>query len=304
MNSNILRYIITVAEEKSFTKAAKKLYIAQPSLSQIIRNEEKKLGIILFDRNCSPIELTDAGHEYVLWARQMISIQENMERRLQDYSSNGISVLKIGILPEFSAFILPAPLKAFREKNSNICVQIRELSSNDLQNSLENSELDFIVGLTHPDTFKYSSEPLYDEQIVLAATPDFIPENRVNSEVDLADFSDAPFVMMEEGQFLYKVTHDLCKRCGFVPKTVVECYNLETAMHMVKAGVGIAIIPDLMASLVVGLHYYHIKGLTPQSQISVVYNRDRCLTREVKELIELIKNNAQWYDLINQDRNA
>ncbi|WIV13274.1 LysR family transcriptional regulator [Proteiniborus sp. MB09-C3] len=293
MNYNILRYIITVAEEGNFTRAAKKLYISQPSLSQIIKNEEKKLGILLFDRSNNPITLTDAGHEYVRWARQIVSIHENMERHLQDFSTNEASVLRIGILPECSAFILPAPLKAFRETNPKRYVQIHELSSNDLQDSLENSDLDFIVGLTHPNTFTYCSEPLYDEKIVLAVTPDFSPDNETVGEVDLADFADAPFVMMEEGQFLYNVTHDLCKRSGFVPRTVVECYNLETALHMVKAGVGIAIIPDLMSRLVGGLNYYNIKGLTPQSQISVVYRRDRHLTREAKELIELIKNNIE-----------
>lgn len=293
MNYNILHYIITVAEEGSFTKAARKLYIAQPSLSQIIKSEEEKLGVLLLDRSHSPITPTDAGREYILWARQVISLHENMERRLQDFSTNEVSVLRIGILPECSAFILPAPLKAFREGNPKRQVQIRELSSNDLQNSLENSEMDFIVGLTHSDTFKYCSEPLYDEKIVLAVTPDFSPANKSVEEVDLADFADAPFVMMEEGQFLYNVTHDLCKKSGFVPKTVVECYNLETAMHMVKAGVGIAIIPDLMSTLVGGLNYYNIKGLTPQSQISVVYSRDHYLTREARELIELIKNNIK-----------
>jgi len=293
MNYNILRYIITVAEEGNFTKAARKLYIAQPSLSQIIKNEEKRLGVLLFDRSHNPITLTDAGHEYVRWAYQLVSIHENMERHLQDFSTSKASILRIGILPECSVFILPAPLKVFRKANPKRYVQIHELSSNDLQDSLENSDLDFIVGLTHPNTFTYCSEPLYDEKIVLAVTPDFSPANEAVEEVDLADFADAPFVMMEEGQFLYNITHDLCKRSGFVPKTVVECYNLETALHMVKAGVGIAIIPDLMSRLVGGLNYYNIKGLTPQSQISVVYRRDRHLTKEAKELIELIKSNIE-----------
>ncbi len=293
MNFNILRYIITVAEEGNFTRAAQKLYIAQPSLSQIIKSEEKRLGVMLFDRSHSPITLTDAGHEYVRWARQVVSIHENMERHLQDFSSNEVSVLRIGILPECSAFILPTPLKAFRETNPKRYVQIQELSSNELQESLENSDLDFIVGLTHPNAFTYCSEPLYDEKIVLAITPEYSPVNEAVEEVDLADFADAPFIMMEEGQFLYNVTHELCKRSGFVPKTVVECYNLETALHMVKAGVGISIIPDLMSKLVGGLNYYNIKGLTPQSQISVVYRCDRHLTREAKELIELIKSNIK-----------
>jgi len=292
MNYNILRYVVTVAEEGNFTKAAKKLFISQPSLSQIIKNEENKLGVLLFDRSSNPITLTDAGKEYVLWARQLIAAYENMERRLQDFSTKEASTLEIGILPECSAFILPAPLKAFREANPRRFVQIYELSSNELPKLLDDPKVEFIVGLTHPDKFTYCSEPLYDEKIVLAVTPEFSPVNKDIKEIDLADFSDAPFVMMEKGQFLYNVTHALCKKSGFVPRAVVECYNLETALHMIKAGVGISIIPDLMARLVNGLEYYDIKGFTPESQISIVYRRDRYLTKEARELIELIKSNV------------
>lgn len=289
MNYNILRYVITVAEEKNFTKAAKKLYITQPSLSQTIKNEEKRLGIILFDRSSSPLTLTDAGKEYVLWAQQVLNLYENMERRLQDFSTDEVSSLKIGILPEFSSFILSHPLKLFRERNPNSFVQIIEQSSNDLEKSLENSKLDFIIGLTHNDKYKYYNEPLYDEKIVLTVTPDFPPKDKDATEIDLIEFKDAPFVMMEEGQFLYNVTHYLCKKSGFVPRTVVECYNLETALCMVEAGVGVSIVPDLMCKVVGDLKYYNIKGRTPESQISIVYRRDRYLTKKARELIELIK---------------
>ena len=289
MNYNILRYVITVAEERNFTRAAKRLYITQPSLSQTIKNEEERLGVILFDRSSSPLTLTDAGKEYVLWSKQVLSLYENMERRLQDFSDKEVSSLKIGILPEFSSFILSDPLKLFRERNPNSFVQIVEQSNNDLEKSLEDSKLDFIIGLTHKDKYKYCSEPLYDEKIVLAVTPDFSPQDKDAVEVDLIEFKDAPFVMMEEGQFLYNVTHDLCKKSGFIPRAVVECYNLETALCMVEAGVGVSIVPDLMCKVVGDLKYYNIKGPTPESQISLVYRRDRYITKKTRELIELIK---------------
>ena len=124
MNYNILRYVITVAEERNFTRAAKRLYITQPSLSQTIKNEEERLRVILFDRSSSPLTLTDAGKEYVLWSKQVLSLYENMERRLQDFSTDEVSSLKIGILPEFSSFILSGPLNLFRERNPNSFVQI------------------------------------------------------------------------------------------------------------------------------------------------------------------------------------
>ena len=291
MNDKVYRYIIAVAEEGSFTGAARKLYIAQPSLSQIIKNQEEALGFDIFDRKKNPVTLTDAGREYLHWAKQMVAMQKNMMLRLKDYSKQGVSHLNIGILPECSAFILPKPLKVFRENNPHICVQVCELSSNDLQDYLEQSDTDFIVGLTHPDTYKYRNLPLYDEKIILATPKNYLP--RGSKEIDLYLLKDRPFVMMEEGQFLYNTTHDLCKRHGFVPKTVVECYNLETAMHMVKAGVGITLIPDLMACLVEGLSYYTLQGNTPKSQISIVYSRERHLPEKALELIRLIEEEAR-----------
>ncbi|WP_041701839.1 LysR family transcriptional regulator [Gottschalkia acidurici] len=296
MNYNILRYVVTVAEEKNFTKAAEKLFIAQPSLSQIIKKEEDSLGVKLFDRNKKPLELTSAGNEYVLWARQIINSFDNMKRSMKDFSDNDTYLLKIGIMPEFSAFILAKPLKKFREEKPKAVVQIHELSSSDLVKSLENSDLDFIVGLTHPDKYKYISEPLYDEKIVLAVTPDYLPQNYNTKKVNLKQFSNAPFVMMEKGQFLYNVTHHLCNRSGFVPKAVVECYNLETAFHMVKTGVGVSIVPDLMSDVVGELKYYEIEGATPESQVSIVYQRDRYLSDNTRLLIELIKQ----YSLENE----
>lgn len=140
MKYNILHYIITVSEEENFTKAAKKLYITQPSLSQIIKNEEDRLGVLLFERN-RPITLTPAGHEYVLWARQVLALNKKMEIRLNEFSTNKISVIKIGILPECSAFILPIPLKEFRENNPDAIIQINELSNSDLQKVLKTLNL-------------------------------------------------------------------------------------------------------------------------------------------------------------------
>lgn len=291
MNYNILRYVLAVAEEKNFTRAAKKLYISQPSLSQIIKSEEEKLGFLLFDRSTSPIELTDGGREYILWAQNILSIHEKMNRRLQCFSSNKAPVIRLGILPECSTFILASPLKLFLEKNPDAFVQINELSSNDLHASLENRELDFIIGLTHTDTYKYCNEPLYNENIVIATSSQYPLINENTREIDLAQLSDTPFVTMNKNQFLFNLTHDLCNRNGFVPKTVVECYNLETAISMVQFGVGVSLMPDLICNIMGGLDYFQIKDETPKSQISIVYAKDICLDNSSQQLINLIKNN-------------
>ncbi len=293
MNYNILQYIVTISEERNFTNAAKKLFIAQPSLSQIVKKEEERIGVKLFDRKSNPLKLTDAGVEYVLWAEQILSLFDGMENRLKDYSNKSANKLRIGILPECSSLILNNPLKEFRELNPKSFVQIKELSSSDLEIALENDEMDFIIGLTHSDDYKYISEPLHNEKIVLAYSSKTFKINE--KEIKLSDFSNHPFVIMEKGQFLYNITYDLCKANGFIPKVAVECYNLETAMRLVESGVGLSIIPDLMTYIVEGLEFVNIIGDTPKSQISIVYKKDRYLIKEARHLIRLIKENANKY---------
>lgn len=292
MNYNILKYVVAVAEQGSFTRAAQALFVSQPSLSQSIRAEEGKLGVELFDRSGSPPTLTPAGREYVRRARQLLYMQQELERRMEDFSQRKISLLRIGILPEFSHSILPVPLARFTGESSSRLVQINELSSNDLQDSIDSLELDFIVGLAHPDTLKYHSLPLYDEHIVLTMPESMALPQPDRSEVDLADFARYPFVMMAEGQFLYRISHELCRESGFTPQTVVECYNLPTAMYIVRAGVGISLFPDLMLNQVDGLCYYRLRGREPRSQIAIVYPSNRYLTREAGRLIELIQEHC------------
>ena len=292
INYNILRYVLEISKERNFTRAAKNLYITQPSLSQIVKSEEKKLGFLLFDRSKSPIELTEGGQEYVLWAKNILSVTSKMEKRLECYSKIKSPVVRIGILPEFCVFILATPLKKFLDVNSDVFVQINEMSTNDLNNSLNNGDLDFIIGLTHNDAFKYCNEPLYNENIVVATSSKHPLIDKDTKEVNLADFYDMPFVTMHKEQFLFNLTHELCNRNGFVPKSVMECYNLETAINMVQCGIGISLLPDLMCKIMGGLDYYQLKDETPKSQISIVYPNDTCLNDSSQQLINLIKESV------------
>lgn len=291
MNPNILNYIITVSEEKNFTRAAEKLYISQPSLSQIIKKEEEKLGIQIFDRNNYPIKLTPAGHEYVLWARQVLSLQDKMYKRLSDFATNEKVFLKIGILPECSSFILPEPLQIFYERNPKSSIEIIELDSIRLLSILESSEVDFIIGITPKNTHTYTIEPLYEEKIVLALTPEFHNKYYDMEEIDLKEFYDTPFITTRKPGSLHNLTHSLCKRNGFVPNTVIQCSNFETIMKMVGAGIGVSLIPDFMSYMIKGLTYRHVKDFDFTTEISIMYNPDSHLTKEALTLIQLIKNN-------------
>ena len=107
MNFNTLRYVVAIAQERSFTLAAKRLHISQPSLSQSIKSLEERLGVILFDRTTIPLETTSAGKEYVEWAQQVLLSKPISIAIISDIRTSGQVQLRVGIPPHRSAFMLP-----------------------------------------------------------------------------------------------------------------------------------------------------------------------------------------------------
>lgn len=100
MNSLVLKYILTIAEEKNMTRAAERLYISQPSLSQSVKNLEKELGVDLFERSQRGGVLTPAGEHYVEWAKQILFAEAMMKRKIQDISAKNVRQIKFGTTPQ------------------------------------------------------------------------------------------------------------------------------------------------------------------------------------------------------------
>ena len=116
MNWNQLQYIVTTAQEKSITKAAKKLFISQPSLTLSIQNLEKELGVELFERNRGSFTLTYAGQLYYDWALSTLHAKERLGDRLGDIREGHSHLIRLGISPHRSATLLPVILPRFYKK--------------------------------------------------------------------------------------------------------------------------------------------------------------------------------------------
>ena len=123
MNTRQLRYVIKVAEERSFSIAAKKLYIAQPSLSQFISKVEKEVGYELFDRMATPLKLTAAGEVYVKTAQEILNLKHAMENRLRDMGKAQYGKLAVGVSPYNG--LMPSALKQFFDTFPNCKVTSR-----------------------------------------------------------------------------------------------------------------------------------------------------------------------------------
>ena len=301
MNTNILRYVIAVSEEKSFTAAAKKLYVAQPSLSQSIRTLEKQLGTELFDRSTNPLTLTRAGEIYVHWAEQTLRTQKQIERQIADTVEGTDTVLRVGASAERTRFLLSPVIKHFFEIRPRCVLQIYDVTATQMVNLLEEEKIDILIGTPDVDPVRYTSLPICDEQILLAVPANFpldlpvpTPANRY-PEVDLALFKDAPFVSLHSEQTLGATLRQFCSACGFIPNIRLECRLLSNLHNMIANGVGVGLVGEPFVRYLHSddrVRYYSPRGLQATRHISAVYRSDHYLSYDAQALIGLLQRQS------------
>ena len=145
MTQRELIYIKTVADEKSISQAAKKLFIAQPSLSQYIKRIEDSLGTPLFNRASTGLTLTYAGEKYYHMALQILKMYENFELEISDINNMKTGRIHIGITSHLGTVVLPGILPRFMEQYPSIEITVTEETSDRLEALLTAGKVDFII---------------------------------------------------------------------------------------------------------------------------------------------------------------
>lgn len=301
MDFRQLQYMLKVTEEKSFSKAAKKLYISQPSLSQFILNLEQQLGVQFFDRTTTPLRLTYAGELYANCARQILAIKENLLMQIDDITNLKRGRITIGISPFRSTYLLPKVLPDFLKKFPGIEISLVEGTMAELTDLTINGSVDFSI-MTLPiqeDLLVY--EPIMKEEILLALPPHhpFCNEIKNNSsgcsahpKICLAELSSEPFILLKPGQRMREVALNLCKKAGFKPHIILESKSTEATHALVSTGIGIAFIPDTLVSygqMEESPVYFSMEDPVPTRTLVFAYRKERYLTKAAQEFISMVK---------------
>lgn len=145
MDIRQMQYILTLAEYRSFTKAAKALYISQPSLSSFVAKAEAELGVVLFDRSTSPLTLTYAGKIYTKGAEAIISSCELLQKQLSDISSQKIGRIRVGLPYERAAYMLPLILPEYKKAYPQVAVQVTTSNSAQMIEMLLGNRIDLAI---------------------------------------------------------------------------------------------------------------------------------------------------------------
>ncbi len=308
MDFRQILHVLAVAEEGNITKAAAKLHIAQPSLSQSIQKVEKQLGVLLFDRSQTPIALTPEGQRYVEISRMILNLREQLR---QDYEDSG-KLKKGRIIIGTSSFrgcnVLPGAMVRFHELYPDIEVILQEGDVEELEELTLQGKTDITLRNIAPDLFPelkpIRDEPVINEEILLAL-PHKHPLARAAERssghkwalpIDLAELKDTPFIIHKAGENIRKITDRLFEEVGFFPKVILETASTATALCMVEAGLGAAFLTETavnMCTTVPPPVFCSVKTPPLFWTFAAAYREGKYLTRASREFISVMREVMQ-----------
>lgn len=267
-----LRYFIAVAEELNFTRAAEKLHMAQPPLSQQIQQLEAELGFQLFRRTKRTVVLTEAGQVF-FEESQKILLQVDRAIQLGKQTSRGeLGQLTVGFVSSAAHNVVPAILQAFRTRCPAVKLELHELTTNEQLQRLRFGRID--IGFVRPPIEEegISSEIVFREPLIVA-----LPETHYLADravVELRELSAEPFILFPRSLApgLYDPIVSLCLQAGFSPIAGQEAIQMQTIISLVAAEMGVAIVPASMQNFQrTGVVYKHLQEPTCMVAIALIW---------------------------------
>ena len=208
-----LRYVVALSEERHFTRAAHRLHVSQPSLSQQVRALERELGAELFDRTPGDVALTAAGEAFVPWARQALADLEAGREDVRLLQGRQRGRLSLGATPSLTTGLLPAVLARLHAAYPGIELRLYEAGSPDLVEQVVDGRLDLALVILPTAAATVTTEAIAEEELVLAVPADH-PLARAGT-IEVAALRGLPLVVFREGYDLRTRTFAICRAGGF-----------------------------------------------------------------------------------------
>lgn len=234
MNLKQAHYVRTIAQCGSITAAAKKLYISQPSLSQMLRQIEAEIGLPLFDRSVSPFRVTYAGEKYLAAAETILAANAQLDEQLREIKDEHSGRLRLGISVSRAMQVLPLVLPVFSQQYPRVCLEVTEAGSGKLDELLCKGEIDLAFAAVESASSGVTYELIEKETIgILAGRDSQIVRRLANGTcASIRDCKGDPFVALQPGHSARIVQDKLFSRNDFWPKILLETDSLEVGKRV------------------------------------------------------------------------
>lgn len=306
---NEMRYVYSVYQEKSFSKAAKKLFISQPALSNMVRKAENEIGAPIFDRSTIPLTVTKEGAYYIKSIEEILFIQRNMQAYFKDLRELNTGSLSIGGASFFCSFVFPDLIGRFREKYPNVTIDLLEGNVKELKEGLEDETLDLVIETALYEDSTVERFFYKNEEIILMVPASYAINKRLQpyrlsyqdvvsdrfqadsyEPVPLELFKDTPFIIMKPGNDMYQRGFSMCRNAGFTPKVAIQMDQILTSMNIASNGVGAVFIrSDIIGCLPENkkLVYYKIGDPLASRKVVFASKKGKYITAAMREFLRM-----------------
>ncbi len=286
-----LKYVLAVAEQQNFTKAAEKTFVTQPTLSMQIQKLEDELEILIFDRSKKPIELTSVGKKIVEQARNIVNESERMQDVVDQEKGFIGGTFKLGIIPTVMPTLLPMFLKTFANHYPKVQLKIEELNTDEIITKINDGYLDAAIAATPLQQDKIKERPLYYEPFV-----GYIPNNHrlaSTEKIEIADLDLNDILLLEDGHCFRDGIINLCKasKNGSGEKFQLESGSFETLIKLADEGLGMTLLPYLHTFDISDAQSKNLKNFkepSPAREVSLIYSKSELKMQIINALYDII----------------
>lgn len=292
MNLKQAAHIRVIAEEGSITAAARRLYISQPSLSQMLKQVEKELGVPLFDRGVSPFRPTFAGEKYLQAAETMLAAQEKLENQMREIREENSGRLRLGISVQRATQVLPLALPWFIAQFPHVRLELTERGSAELEELVFQEKVDLALAAMESTSPRLTYQLIEKEVVGLlvgkgASLTEALPDGTTVS-LDMAQGE--TFVCLKKGHSARVVQDALFRRYGLTPNILLETDSMEVARRVALGTGSCMLCSNIYIDGMVRRHgaFYPLKDYQNERHFYACCRRESALPRYASEFIKIV----------------
>lgn len=293
MNFRELLYMQMIFEERSITRAAEKLHIAQPSLSKFLSALESKQGYRIFDRSTTPLSLTEEGAEYLKTVRTILNLSQDLERKIGEIHDLQRGSLHVGIPMARAFYSLPEVLPRFMSLYPGIRIFITEAPASELEEQILQGKLDLIIIDGSVSSDELSGEVLTEVSLYLVTPPGYLDVRTSHRDI-LARVPQEKqkFVLLHRGQYFRELAEKIFLEYAMQPEVLLETQMADTAVKLCAQGLGMTFVSDFVKENVIfriSPDYYRLNERF-SSPVSAFWRKNCYLPRAARPFIAVFKD--------------
>jgi len=283
MEIHQIRYMCAVAETGSFTRAAAREHVAQPSLSQQIIKLENELGAKLFHRFHNQIRLTEFGKAFYTRAQDILRAVSSVKSEIHDMAGIARGLVRVGVIPTVAPYLLPRILPQFSKNFPDVRLAVTEDITPVLIQKLQETVIDIaIVALPIQGAELVRQELLWEKLYAVVPCDHALAQS---DSLCLKDILAEPFLLLKEGHCFRDTVIAACKRVKAAPSIVFESGQFPTILGMVAAGMGVSVVPEMAVEPRAGCKFVPLEDEKARRRIGVVRLQNHFRSRPQREFM-------------------